>query len=63
MLVSDVVCPFCGCLCDDLELEVEPGRVVRVQNGCALAEATFMNDTRSEGPDPAHTGRLGEHFV
>ena len=50
MLVSDVVCPFCGCLCDDLELEVEPGRVVRVQNGCALAEATFMNDTRLKAP-------------
>ena len=23
MIVSDVVCPFCGCLCDDLELEVK----------------------------------------
>ena len=27
MIVSDVVCPFCGCLCDDLELEVEGDRV------------------------------------
>ena len=50
MIVSDVVCPFCGCLCDDLELEVEGDRVVRVQNGCSLAEATFMHDTRLPTP-------------
>jgi len=23
MIVKDVVCPFCGCLCDDIEVEVE----------------------------------------
>src|SRR5512136_1443250 len=50
MIVSDVVCPFCGCLCDDLELEVEGDRVVRVQNGCSLAEATFIHDTRLPAP-------------
>ena len=50
MIISDVVCPFCGCLCDDLELEVEGDRVVRVQNGCSLAEATFMHDTRLPTP-------------
>jgi formylmethanofuran dehydrogenase subunit B len=50
MIISDVVCPFCGCLCDDLELEVEGDQVVRVQNGCSLAEATFMHDTRLPTP-------------
>ncbi len=50
MIINDVVCPFCGCLCDDLELEVEGDRILRVQNGCSLAEATFMNDTRLPAP-------------
>ncbi len=60
MLVNDVVCPFCGCLCDDLELEVGTDRVIRVQNGCALAEATFMNDTRLPARSGAHrpAGRI-----
>ena len=34
MIVKDVVCPFCGCLCDDIEVEVEVNRVVAVANAC-----------------------------
>jgi len=50
MIVKDVVCPFCGCLCDDLDLEVEGDAIIRVQNGCALAEAKFMEGDRLQGP-------------
>ncbi len=50
MIVRDVICPFCGCLCDDLEIETEGGKIVKVQNGCALAESTFINDTRLPSP-------------
>lgn len=45
-----MVCPFCGCLCDDLEIETEGSEIVKVQNGCSLAEATFINDTRLPAP-------------
>lgn len=50
MIVADVVCPFCGCLCDDLELETDGDRIVAVRNGCALAEATFIQDERLQAP-------------
>ena len=50
MIEHDVVCPFCGCLCDDLELECEGGKIIKVQNGCALAESTFITDTRLPSP-------------
>jgi formylmethanofuran dehydrogenase subunit B len=45
-----VVCPFCGCLCDDLVVEVEGTRVVSVENGCTLANEKFMGDHRLKAP-------------
>jgi formylmethanofuran dehydrogenase subunit B len=50
MIIKDVVCPFCGCLCDDLDVEVEGQQVIRVQNGCALAEAAFTGRKPMPGP-------------
>jgi formylmethanofuran dehydrogenase subunit B len=34
--IIDVVCPFCGCLCDDLEVEVADGKIISVDNACSL---------------------------
>lgn len=50
MKIEDVVCPFCGCLCDDLVVEVEGTRVVSVENGCTLANEKFMGDHRLKAP-------------
>jgi len=50
MKVEDVVCPFCGCLCDDLVVELEDTRIVRVENGCTLANEKFMGDKRLKAP-------------
>jgi len=50
MKIEDVVCPFCGCLCDDLVVEVENIRVVGVENGCTLANEKFMGDQRLKTP-------------
>ncbi|MCU0631445.1 MAG: formylmethanofuran dehydrogenase subunit B [Methanolinea sp.] len=50
MKIEDVVCPFCGCLCDDLVVQVEGNRVVNVENGCTLANEKFMGDHRLETP-------------
>ncbi|MCS7115189.1 MAG: formylmethanofuran dehydrogenase subunit B [Nitrososphaerota archaeon] len=41
-VVKAVTCPVCGCLCDDIELTVENGRIVKVKNGCAMCEAKFL---------------------
>ncbi|MGC8999128.1 MAG: formylmethanofuran dehydrogenase subunit B [Candidatus Bathyarchaeia archaeon] len=49
-VVKAVTCPVCGSLCDDIELTIEDGRIVKVKNGCAMCEAKFL-------------GYCGEHRV
>jgi formylmethanofuran dehydrogenase subunit B len=41
-VVKAVTCPICGSLCDDIELTVEDGRIVKVKNGCAMCESKFL---------------------
>ncbi|MHA1122505.1 MAG: formylmethanofuran dehydrogenase subunit B [Candidatus Heimdallarchaeota archaeon] len=38
-VISDVVCPFCGSLCDDLEVVVENNEILEVRNACQLGAA------------------------
>ena len=40
---SDAVCPFCGCLCDDIEITVEGNEIVNARNACAVSRAKFLN--------------------
>lgn len=49
---EDQVCPFCGCLCDDIRIEVENGKVIKNDNGCAISKAKYLNhhDDRIESP-------------
>jgi formylmethanofuran dehydrogenase subunit B len=42
-VVKDVICPFCGCLCDDIEIYVENGKIVETANACVLGTAKFMS--------------------
>jgi formylmethanofuran dehydrogenase subunit B len=39
--VADVVCLGCGCLCDDLTLRVEGGRIVAITPDCPLGLSWF----------------------
>jgi len=41
-VVKAVTCPVCGSLCDDIELTIENGRIVKVKNGCAMCESKFL---------------------
>lgn len=50
MFHEDVVCPFCGCLCDDLKVITENDKVVRVDNACDLGTHKFMLDNRMKTP-------------
>jgi formylmethanofuran dehydrogenase subunit B len=50
MKKCDVVCPFCGCLCDDLEITVENNQIIGVDNGCTLANAKFLGKERLTSP-------------
>jgi len=38
-----VTCPVCGCLCDDIDLQVDRGKIVKVKNGCSMCEAKFLS--------------------
>lgn len=39
---EDVVCTFCGCLCDDLQVEVEDDRITKVRNACIIGRNKLM---------------------
>jgi len=41
-VVKAVTCPVCGCLCDDIELTIENGQIVKVKKGCAMCESKFL---------------------
>jgi formylmethanofuran dehydrogenase subunit B len=37
--IDHVVCAFCGCVCDDLSVTVEAGRITGIKRACALGKA------------------------
>ncbi|RMF89439.1 MAG: formylmethanofuran dehydrogenase subunit B [Methanobacteriota archaeon] len=47
---TDVICPFCGTLCDDIEVQVEGGRIMDVLNACKLGTAKFMSMNKKHRP-------------
>ncbi|NWF96043.1 MAG: formylmethanofuran dehydrogenase subunit B [Candidatus Thorarchaeota archaeon] len=57
MPVVNVPCPFCGCLCDDIELMVHDGRIKSNRNGCAISKTKFLRhaDDRLVGPSLRHS--------
>ncbi len=44
-LLENIVCPFCGCLCDDLIISIDDNKIVDNQNGCAISKAKFLGHT------------------
>ncbi len=42
-VISAVLCPGCGCLCDDTEVTVEGDQIVKVQSECAVSTSKFLN--------------------
>jgi len=41
-IVSNVTCPVCGSLCDDIELIVENNIITKVKNACGVGESKFL---------------------
>lgn len=50
MIIKDVICPFCGCLCDDLAVEVENNKVIDVKHACKISAAKIRGHNRIEAP-------------
>jgi len=42
-VTENVVCSFCGCLCDDIVVEVDDGRIARVRKVCANGRGLFTH--------------------
>jgi formylmethanofuran dehydrogenase subunit B len=42
MRVDNVVCAFCGCVCDDIGVTVENGSITQTRNSCVLSKAWFQ---------------------
>lgn len=49
-VVSDVICPFCGTLCDDIEIDVEDNKIKNVRHACRIGAAKFLSVLDSERP-------------
>jgi formylmethanofuran dehydrogenase subunit B len=53
---TDVICPFCGTLCDDLEVDIDIAtqKVIEVRNGCQIGSKKYFasnpSDHRYEKP-------------
>lgn len=52
-IIRNVVCPFCGCLCDDLEVTVRDAKIAGVENACILSMNKFLNYERERIYSPA----------
>jgi formylmethanofuran dehydrogenase subunit B len=48
--VYDVICPFCGTLCDDLEVDVDTqaNTVIEVRNACQIGSKKYFSSNPSE---------------
>ena len=50
IMIRDAVCSFCGCLCDDINVEVEGGKIQRVRHACRLGSSKIMGHARIQSP-------------
>lgn len=42
-VIENVICKFCGCLCDDIAVEVEDSRILKVKKACPNGRSLFMH--------------------
>jgi formylmethanofuran dehydrogenase subunit B len=56
-IIPDVACTVCGCVCDDLSVTVDGGRVVRAAGACRLAEPWLLGQNSTSPPAAEVDGR------
>lgn len=59
-IVEDVLCPFCGCLCDDLQVEVEDNQILSVKKACKIGKTKIIGHDRIKTPMIRENGELKE---
>jgi formylmethanofuran dehydrogenase subunit B len=50
LVVENVACTVCGCVCDDLRITLEQGRIRRAEGACRLAEPWFLGQGSRQPP-------------
>ncbi|VVB97499.1 Formate dehydrogenase subunit alpha [uncultured archaeon] len=45
-IITDALCPFCGCLCDDITVVVEDNRIIEAKHACILGSAKILGQCR-----------------
>ncbi|WP_439625272.1 formylmethanofuran dehydrogenase subunit B [Gemmata sp.] len=58
-----MACTVCGCVCDDLRVTTEGGRVVSAEGACVLAEPWFRSQNADHPPAAEVAGRPVEPAV
>jgi formylmethanofuran dehydrogenase subunit B len=53
---SNVVCTYCGSLCDDIEVEVQDNHISKVKKACSIGRNKIMH-AQSNNPVPSIAGR------
>jgi formylmethanofuran dehydrogenase subunit B len=56
MQIDNVVCGFCGCVCDDIDVTVEDDQITQTKNACVLGKAWFQGHTQ---PQEISAARIG----
>src|SRR2546423_11401536 len=56
-LIENLACTVCGCVCEDLRLTVEGGKISRAEGACRLAEPWFLGQDSSRPPVARIAGR------
>ncbi len=49
-VIENVACTVCGCVCDDLRVTVQDGRVTKAEGACHLAEPWFLGQDEQQPP-------------
>jgi formylmethanofuran dehydrogenase subunit B len=57
---TGVGCTVCGCVCDDLTITVESGRVASARGACSLAEPWFLAQNATHPPAALIDGQPAE---
>jgi formylmethanofuran dehydrogenase subunit B len=55
--IENVPCTVCGCVCDDLTLTIDNGRITKAERACRLAEPWFLEQNASPVPIAQINGR------
>ena len=59
--LRDMVCVFCGCMCDDVSVTVDDNRIAKVQGACREGQAVMLSF--GEADEPACRIREQESLV